>query len=157
MRITYFFKVLILTIGILLLSANYIFGQTPSSSQNIEELIDEIENDSLEAIIREVFSSDAPEALSFKEPVFSNVKDIYTLENVPNPKKIGDGYVSDPNNYINTSQELEINQLIWQIEQKTTAQIAIVMLPSIGSEVPKDFAVKLFEKWGIKPILIMDC
>ncbi|MDJ0645719.1 MAG: TPM domain-containing protein, partial [Flavobacteriaceae bacterium] len=37
----------------------------------------------------------------------------------------------------------------WQTEQKTTAQIAIVMLPSIGTEVPKNFAVKLFEKWGI--------
>lgn len=86
----------------------------------------------------------------FITPNYNTKLEVYTIDNVPNPKQgNANGYISDPNNYIDAFDEAKINKLIWDIEQKTTAQIAVVMLKSIGNEVPKDFAVKLFEKWGI--------
>lgn len=73
----------------------------------------------------------------------------YTIESVPDPKVSGTGYVSDPNAYLSATDIVTLNQLIASIEDSTTAQIAIVLLPSIGQQVPKDFATDLFELWGI--------
>jgi len=74
----------------------------------------------------------------------------YSVNVVPNPKKgSANGYVSDPDNYINPTDEYEINKILCEIERKTTVQVSVVVLNSIKDEVPKDFAVKLFEKWGI--------
>lgn len=36
-----------------------------------------------------------------------------------------------------------------ELEQNSSVEVAVVMLPSIGKEVPKSFAVDLFRKWGI--------
>ncbi len=76
-------------------------------------------------------------------------QDSYTVKEVPNPKDNGGGWVSDPNNFLSLEEKLQINQLISEIEDTTTAQIAVVLLPTIGNEVPKNFAVDLFEEWGI--------
>lgn len=73
----------------------------------------------------------------------------YTVETVPDPKKSDRGFVSDPNNYLTYEEKNKLNQLIIETEEITTAQIAVVILPSIGSEIPKDFAVDLFQHWGI--------
>jgi uncharacterized protein len=42
-----------------------------------------------------------------------------------------------------------INRLLSELETKATAQVAVVMLPSIGSEEHIDFAQRLFDYWGI--------
>jgi len=76
-------------------------------------------------------------------------QNIYTLETVPNPKNSDGGWVSDPNHYIDEVIKNDLNLLITEIENTSTAQIAVVILPSIGEEIPRDFAVHLFEKWGI--------
>lgn len=76
-------------------------------------------------------------------------QDIYTVEMVPNPKNTDGGWVSDPNNFLSIEHKSQLNLLITEIENTSTAQIAIVILPSIGDEIPKNFAVHLFEKWGI--------
>ena len=73
----------------------------------------------------------------------------YTVDEVPNPKDNDGGWVSDPNNFLSLEEKSQINQLITGMENNTTAQIAVVMLPSIGNEIPKSFAVDLFEEWGI--------
>lgn len=78
-----------------------------------------------------------------------NAQEIYTVETVPNPKNTDGGWVSDPNNYLDVATKADINRLITEIENTSTAQIAVVVLPSIGEEVPKNFAVDLFEKWNI--------
>lgn len=92
----------------------------------------------------------ASQAPLFVQPDYSDLRDSYSISQVPHPKRGGaNGFITDPNDYISSSDEQQINALIWQIEQKTTAQIAVVMLPSIGTEVPKNFAVDLFEDWGI--------
>ncbi len=86
----------------------------------------------------------------FRSPNYKEAQESYTIKEVPNPKKgNANGYISDPNDYISIAKELELNTLIWSIEQTTTAQIAIVVLPSIGKEVPKNFAVKIVEEWKI--------
>ena len=72
----------------------------------------------------------------------------YTIDEVPNPTQGGVGFVSDPENILSLSALQELNDLIKSIESVTSAEVAIVMLPSIGEEVPKNFAVKLFETWG---------
>ncbi len=73
----------------------------------------------------------------------------YTTKSVPNPKNFGGGWVSDPNNYLNADDRASLNSIINDIENASTAQIAVVVLPSIGEQVPKDFAIDLFEFWGI--------
>ena len=74
---------------------------------------------------------------------------IYTVETVPNPKNSGGGYTSDPDTYLSATELVEINNLIGEIEASTTAQIAVVLLNTIGEDNPKEFATRLFEKWGI--------
>lgn len=72
------------------------------------------------------------------------------VEDVPDPKKMGDrGYVSDEGRYLSPDAVRRLNDLILSLELNSTAQIAVVLLPSIGDQVPKDFATELFQYWGI--------
>lgn len=73
----------------------------------------------------------------------------YTVETVPDPKKTGSGYVSDPDKILSEEDIAALNQLIRRTEESTSAQIAVVMLNSIGEANPKDFATRLFNLWGI--------
>jgi uncharacterized protein len=73
----------------------------------------------------------------------------YTVATVPDPKQRGGGYVSDPDNILSEDERKAINALVASIEDSTTAQIAVVLLNSIGEENPKDFATRLFAAWGI--------
>ncbi len=74
---------------------------------------------------------------------------VYTLETVPNPKEKYNGYVSNPDTTLSDSVVKKINSLLLHLENTTTDQVAVVVLNSIGDEVPKIFATKLFNKWGI--------
>jgi uncharacterized protein len=73
----------------------------------------------------------------------------YTPETIPDPKRAGSGYVSNPDAIISTAEVAELNNLIAALEETATAQIAVVIVNSIGQEDPKDFATRLFERWGI--------
>ena len=74
---------------------------------------------------------------------------IYTVETVPNPKDRGNGYVSDPDNIIGSTSVSEINAIAAAVENAATAEIAVVVLPSIGDQNPKDFSTALFNHWGV--------
>ncbi len=76
-------------------------------------------------------------------------QEAFTPETVPNPKNGGTGYVSDPDDVLDAASVAELNRLIAQLEDSSTAQIAVVVLNSIGQENPKDFATRLFNYWGI--------
>lgn len=69
------------------------------------------------------------------------------LADVPNPRVLG-GWVSDPASVI-AGRIPEINELIAGLEKSTSAEIAVVVLPTIGAMAPKDFAVALLKHWGI--------
>lgn len=82
-------------------------------------------------------------------PAVALCQPAYTLESIPNPKTAGTGYVSDPDGIITEGEVAELNTLLAELEGNTTAQVAVVVVPSIGEENPKDFATRLFEYWGI--------
>ena len=86
----------------------------------------------------------------FKAPVYNKSKENYSIKEVPSPRGTGIiGYVSDPNDLIDASSENQINRLLFELEQKSSVEVAVVVIPSIGREIPKQFAVDLFELWGI--------
>ncbi len=47
------------------------------------------------------------------------------------------------------AQTAALEALLIELEQKTGAQVAVVTLPSLDGGEPADFAVRLFERWGI--------
>ncbi len=73
---------------------------------------------------------------------------VYTVETIPNPK-IANGFVSNPDNVLSASAVSTINSQLQALEDSTTVQVAVVVVNSIGSEVPGDFRTKLFRYWGI--------
>ncbi|MCE9598029.1 MAG: TPM domain-containing protein [Spirochaetia bacterium] len=66
---------------------------------------------------------------------------------IPNPRPRG-SWVADPAGIL-TSRTSEIDSLIQSYERETGGEIAVVVLPSIGQNIPKEFATKLFETWAI--------
>ena len=59
------------------------------------------------------------------------------------------GYVNDFANVISSDEEAKITSIIRAVEQSTTAEIAVLTLPTIAPLTIELYAVKLFEKWGI--------
>ncbi|MCB0596426.1 MAG: TPM domain-containing protein, partial [Phaeodactylibacter sp.] len=73
----------------------------------------------------------------------------YTVETIPDPKESGGGYVSNPDLVLSTADVARLNGLIAELEGNATAQVAIVVVNSIGEDNPKEFATRLFQHWGI--------
>lgn len=73
----------------------------------------------------------------------------YTVETVPNTKLLNNSYVSNPDNIISEQSTGEINSILSSLESQTTAQVAVVLLNSIGDADIFDFAQELFNTWGI--------
>ncbi len=67
---------------------------------------------------------------------------------VPNPREQDGGWVSDPAGAI-AARRSDINATIAELERQTSVEIAVVVLPSIGEFVPKEFATELFNRWGV--------
>ncbi len=89
----------------------------------------------------------------------------YTVSSVPDPKKTGSGFVSNPDNVLSTEEVFMIDSLIQEVQDSGKAQIAVVVLQSIGNAVPKTFATDLFNYWhvgdaetdnGLLILLVMD-
>jgi uncharacterized protein len=73
-----------------------------------------------------------------------------TLQQVPNPRRQYGGWVSDTANILSSSTENELNRLITQLEQRTSAEMAVVTVPNTqGYATPKAFTTQLFNYWGI--------
>lgn len=72
-----------------------------------------------------------------------------TVLDVPDPKKNGSGYISNPDRIMNDRDVQAANEILANLEANDTFQVAIVVLNSIGENVPKDFATDLFEQWGV--------
>jgi len=67
---------------------------------------------------------------------------------IPNPRQIDSTWVADPAGVV-ARRKSDINALIGGLERGTSAEIAVVVLPTIGQLSPKEFAVELFAKWSI--------
>ena len=72
----------------------------------------------------------------------------WTVNTVPNPRS-QNSYVSNPNNILSNEQVAKIDSLLKETEDSSRAQVAVVMLQSIGSTVPKEFTTELFNYWGL--------
>ncbi len=81
--------------------------------------------------------------------VSTSLSQSYTVETVPNIKLINNSYVSNPDKLLSDQTVAEINLLLDSLEKKTSAQVAVVMLNSIGDDDIFEFAQSLFVKWGI--------
>jgi uncharacterized protein len=73
----------------------------------------------------------------------------YTVESVPNEKVNTGSYVSNPDGILSEGTVNSIDNVLTALEQSSTAQVAVVVLNSIGEEDHVDFAQRLFELWGI--------
>jgi uncharacterized protein len=59
------------------------------------------------------------------------------------------GRVNDFANIIDAAVEAELDQKIDQLEQKTSSEIAVVTIQSLGAMSVEEYANKLFKEWGI--------
>lgn len=80
---------------------------------------------------------------------FYNLFSQWTVSSVPDPKTKGNGFVSNPDNILTNDEVASLNNIISELKDSTTSEIAVVMLQSIGDEVPKTFATELFNTWHI--------
>ncbi len=69
------------------------------------------------------------------------------VSTVPDPRAAG-SWVYDGGGVIG-ARVADIDAAIAAHEQATGVEIGVVTLPSIGGELPKDFAVALFNHWGV--------
>lgn len=72
------------------------------------------------------------------------------VEAVPNPRQTNGGWVTDMADMLTPDTETELNQMISILEAKNGSEIAVVAVPETApSATPKEFATKLFNRWGI--------
>ncbi len=75
---------------------------------------------------------------------------IYTVQSVPNVQlQDARRFVTNPDGIISPEAENTINLGIAEVRDSATAEIAVVLLESIGSEDIDHFATGLFMHWGI--------
>lgn len=66
---------------------------------------------------------------------------------VPAPK--GHIYIQDFANVLSASQKEELTQYAMQLDDATTAQLGVLILPSIGDEAIDSFSVKALREYGL--------
>ncbi len=72
----------------------------------------------------------------------------YTVKTIPNPTKTYPyGYVSNPDGILKPESVEQINVLIDSLEKKTTNEIAVVVVNSIGDNEISSFGDALFSEW----------
>lgn len=81
---------------------------------------------------------------------FAPLSHAVTVESVPNPRQVNNGWVTDMANILSPTTEAEINRKISELEAKNGSEIAVVTVSDTSpSATPKVFATKLFNRWGI--------
>jgi len=74
----------------------------------------------------------------------------YTVDNVPSPKQKGQDYfVSNPDGILSSGTVAELDGLSTQIEAATKSEYAIVLVNDYVGDTDFEFALKLFNTWGI--------
>ncbi|MFF2446933.1 TPM domain-containing protein [Neobacillus sp. NPDC058068] len=70
-------------------------------------------------------------------------------EDVQIPASTGDIYVQDFAHVLNETEKAELINLGRSLENRTTAQVAVLTVPTIGDRTIEEFAVEAFRKYGI--------
>ena len=71
------------------------------------------------------------------------------LDSILNPKTRGNGYVSDAGALLQPETIRKADSLLAQLNLEKKAQVAVVLVSSIGHAVPKDIATQLFRRWRL--------
>ncbi|UEG55043.1 TPM domain-containing protein [Mucilaginibacter daejeonensis] len=81
---------------------------------------------------------------------FSYAQQKYKVDDIPNPRELHQGSVSDPDGILTSSETVSLNSIIDTMEAKTGVQTAIVVIHDLPENDDEfDAAVELFRKWGI--------
>jgi uncharacterized protein len=72
-----------------------------------------------------------------------------SIQDVPHPKDSDDGFISDPDDFLDNQTEIEINELITEIRDEKGFEIAVVIVNSIANKEPLPFATDLGNDWGV--------
>jgi len=59
------------------------------------------------------------------------------------------GYVTDTAGVLDVGTKQGLVTLLRTLHDKTTAQVAVAVVPTTGGISAEEYAVKLFEKWGV--------
>lgn len=81
--------------------------------------------------------------------ITSHAQVYYSPSDIPDPKTYGDGFVSDPDNFISDTDEATLNQIISNIRDKKGFEIAVVVVNSIDDQSVLPFATDLGNLWGV--------
>lgn len=74
----------------------------------------------------------------------------YQVRDIPDPKKNGGGYVSDPDNILGAGAVAQLNNTIADFERETNVQVAVVVVNDFDHDQEDfDFAYELFDTWGV--------
>lgn len=81
---------------------------------------------------------------------FVSIAKDYSPQDVINPN-ISDRriYVADPANLVSASAKARANSILWNLRQKTGAEVVEVIVPNTGMYTREEFATKLFDHWKI--------
>ena len=71
------------------------------------------------------------------------------LTAIPDPKTLGETYVSDPDARLAPATVRALNTRLDSLDRSGRAHLDVVLVQSIGGEVPKTAATALFNKWKI--------
>ncbi|RPD45230.1 TPM domain-containing protein [Hymenobacter sediminis] len=71
------------------------------------------------------------------------------LTAIPDPKTLGETYVSDPDRVLSPSTASSLNARLDSLDRSGRAHIDVVLVRSLGETVPKTAATALFNKWKI--------
>ena len=71
------------------------------------------------------------------------------LSEITNPKSNGQGYVSNPDGILTASEIDSLNFLATQIENTTNVQIAVVVINSCNVDETGQYALDIFNTWGV--------
>jgi uncharacterized protein len=82
--------------------------------------------------------------------LFSVASQTYTVDKIPNDH-LNDKYdfVSNPDGIISYQAEQRLNDMLVAIQDEATAEVAVVLLKSIGDADIDLFGTELFTQWGI--------
>jgi len=71
------------------------------------------------------------------------------LTTIPDPKTLGESYVSDPDSVLDFGTVATLNARLDSLDHTGRAHIDVVLVRSIGEAVPKTAATALFNQWKI--------
>lgn len=75
---------------------------------------------------------------------------VYTVDNIPKVRLQNKmRFVNDPDNILSIAARDSIDQMLYQLEQKTGIETAVIVVPSIGEEECFDFSHNVLNSWGV--------